>query len=495
MNNRIKELFDNVTFTFKNLLINYQKEKWNFLTNSTIENKKRLLHSVEEIENFIDTDKDFKEIYNMLKKYPQNFSDQEKNTLSKIKKICGILQKTPQQEKYFDTFLSTAMEIIDNRIDFNNKQTTTSHLADLAEHETSLQQIINIQKHFFSPIEKFKDKIEKVIFERQEYIKSKNFKNYFAFFTKMNDLKDKDIFKDIEELDDLTREDFKKLKNQLEQELAKKLKLQAKSYPSYIFGDPFFRTYPVHLDNNVNTMFKGKDIAYTGKKFFEIVGCDLSDVYEVSDLYIRPGKYQYPFIIDIDGNDIRFSTNTKSNFRGTYWLLRTLSKVVYMLEKSKNKSFFERDNLDRRKMETFGIIVTNFAFKSGLISRISSQYEDDEDILSVDISDYIEKNNLILSRFFLSLSNFEIEINSSDKVSNFSDIWLKNVKKYQFIEPKDIYNKDGWVLLDSIIMDPFSSIFEVEGFLLSKKLEKKIDFKNLKQKTFLKTIFEMVDKI
>jgi len=32
-----------------------------------------------------------------------------------------------------------------------------------------------------------------------------------------------------------------------------------------------------------------------------------------------------------------------------------------MLEKSKNKSFFERDNLDRRKMETFGIIVTNFA--------------------------------------------------------------------------------------------------------------------------------------
>lgn len=141
MNNRIKELFDNVTFTFKNLLINYQKEKWNFLTNSTIENKKRLLHSVEEIENFIDTDKDFKEIYNMLKKYPQNFSDQEKNTLSKIKKICGILQKTPQQEKYFDTFLSTAMEIIDNRIDFNNKQTTTSHLADLAEHETSCNRL------------------------------------------------------------------------------------------------------------------------------------------------------------------------------------------------------------------------------------------------------------------------------------------------------------------------------------------------------------------
>lgn len=146
-------------------------------------------------------------------------------------------------------------------------------------------------------------------------------------------------------------------------------------------------------------------------------------------------------------------------------------------------------------METFGIIVTNFAFKSGLISRILSQYEDEEDQLSVDISDYLEKNNLILSRFFLSLSNFEIEINGSEKVSNFSDIWVKNVQKYQLIEIKDIFNKDGWALLDSIIMDPFSSIFEVEGFLLSKKLEKKIDFKNLKQKTFLKTIFEIVEKI
>ncbi|HAF07843.1 MAG: Uncharacterized protein XD76_0432 [candidate division TA06 bacterium 32_111] len=493
MNNRIKELYGYVTLTFKNLLINYQKERWNFLTNSTIENRKRLLNSVEEIQNFMDTDKDYKEIFYLLKKYQKNFSQQQKDTLLKIKKICDILQKTPQQEKHFDIFLSTAMDIINDRINFNNKDTTTSHLADLAEHETSLQEIISIQKHFFQPTQKFKDRIEKVVLEREEYIKSKNFKSYFEFFTKINGLKEKDIFKDIEKLDDLTREDFKKLKNQLEQELAKKLKLHAKSYPSYIFGDPFFRTYPVHLDNNVNTMFKGKDIAYTGKKFFDILGYDLSDVYEVSDLYIRPGKY--PFIIDIDGNDIRFSVNTKSNFRGTYWLLRTLSKVVYILEKSKNKTFFERENIDRRKMETFGIIVTNFAFKSGLISRILSQYEDEEDQLSVDISDYLEKNNLILSRFFLSLSNFEIEINGSEKVSNFSDIWVKNVQKYQLIEIKDIFNKDGWALLDSIIMDPFSSIFEVEGFLLSKKLEKKIDFKNLKQKTFLKTIFEIVEKI
>lgn len=495
MNNRIKELYGYVTETFKNLLINYQKERWNFLTNATSENKKRLLHSIDEIENFINFDKDLSEIFLLLKKFPKKFTESEKETLNQIKIISDNIKKTPKQDEYFEAFLTTLMDLINDRINFNNKETTTSHLADLAEHETSLQEIKKIQVHFFSPIEKFKTRIENLLVLRNEYAKSKNYKNYFEFFTKMNDLKEKEIVKDIDELDLLTREEFKKLKTQLETELEKKLKIQAKSNPSYIYGDPFFRTYPVHLDDNVNTMFKGKDIAYTGKKFFEIMGYDLSDIYEVSDLYIRPGKYQYPFIIDIDGNDIRFSVNTKSNFRGTYWVLRTLSKVVYKLEKSKNKNFFGRDNFDRIKMEAFGIIVTNFAFKSGLISRISSQYEDEEDVVSLDITDYVEKNNLILSRFFLALSNFEIDINSIEKINNISDIWLKNIKKYQLIEPKDVFNKDGWVLIDSIITDPFSSIFEVEGFLLSKKLEKKIDFKNLKQKLFVKTIFEMLENI
>ncbi|MEO0234456.1 MAG: hypothetical protein ABIN39_02485 [candidate division WOR-3 bacterium] len=495
MNTRIKELYGTVTDTFKNLLVNYQKERWNFLTNATSENKKRLLHSVDEIENFINFDKDFVEIFTLLKKFPKKFTDSEKEILNQIKKISEIIKKTPQQEEYFETFLTILMDLINDRINFNNKETTTSHLADLAEHETSLQEIRKIQVHFFSPIEKFKTKIENLLVLRNEYVKSKNYKNYFEFFIKMNDLKEKEIFKDIDELDTLTKDEFKKLKTQLENDLEKKLKVQAKGNPSYIYGDPFFRTYPVHLDDNVNTMFKGKDIAYTGKKFFEIMGYDLSDIYEVSDLYIRPGKYQYPFIIDLDGSDIRFSVNTKSNFRGTYWVLRTLSKVVYKLEKSKNKNFFGRDNFDRIKMEAFGIIVTNFAFKSGLISRISSQYEDEEDVLSLDISDYVEKNNIILSRFFLTLSNFEIDINNIEKINNISDIWLKNIKKYQMIEPKDVFNKDGWVLIDSIITDPFSSIFEVEGFLLSKKLEKKIDFKNLKQKLFVKTIFEMLENI
>ncbi|MEO0280901.1 MAG: hypothetical protein ABIN05_00955 [candidate division WOR-3 bacterium] len=495
MNTRIKELYGTVTDTFKNLLVNYQKERWNFLTNATSENKKRLLHSVDEIENFINFDKDFVEIFTFLKKFPKKFTDSEKEILNQIKKISEIIKKTPQQEEYFETFLTILMDLINDRINFNNKETTTSHLADLAEHETSLQEIRKIQVHFFSPIEKFKTKIENLLVLRNEYVKSKNYKNYFEFFIKMNDLKEKEIFKDIDELDTLTKDEFKKLKTQLENDLEKKLKVQAKGNPSYIYGDPFFRTYPVHLDDNVNTMFKGKDIAYTGKKFFEIMGYDLSDIYEVSDLYIRPGKYQYPFIIDIDGSDIRFSVNTKSNFRGTYWVLRTLSKVVYKLEKSKNKNFFGRDNFDRIKMEAFGIIVTNFAFKSGLISRISSQYEDEEDVLSLDISDYVEKNNIILSRFFLTLSNFEIDINNIEKINNISDVWLKNIKKYQMIEPKDVFNKDGWVLIDPIITDPFSSIFEVEGFLLSKKLENKIDFKNLKQKLFVKTIFEILENI
>jgi hypothetical protein len=48
---------------------------------------------------------------------------------------------------------------IDDRVDYNNKDATTSHLADLAEHETSLSEIIKLQKLFFSPVPKYMNSV------------------------------------------------------------------------------------------------------------------------------------------------------------------------------------------------------------------------------------------------------------------------------------------------------------------------------------------------
>ncbi len=496
MNNNINELFENVYDNLKNHLINYQKEKWNLLTNATSENKKRILSSVSDLNNYFLSDSNYLELIGLYKKFPKKFNDEQKRTFENIKRINFLIKSTPQQENYYDELIIVIMELINTRINFNNKETTTSHLADLSEHAVSLHDIKKIQTHFFKPIENFKDKIKNILYLRNQYAKSKNYNNYYEFFLKVNNLKDEMIRKHIKELDSLTCEEYKKLKTNLEEEVSKKLKLQAQNVPSYIYGDPFFRTYPVHLDENVNTMFKGKDIAYTAKKFFEIMGYDLNDIFEISDLYIRPGKYQYPFIVDIDENDIRFSINTKSNFRGTYWALRTLSKVIYIREISKNKNFFLKGEYKREKIEAFSILVTNFAFTSGIISKILAQYEDeDEENIPIDISNYTVKNNLILIRFLLTLSNFEINIDESYEKNSLTDLWTKSVKKFQFINPENIYYQDGWVLLDSIIIDPFSSVFEMEGFLLSKKLEEKLDFKNIKQKDFVKNLFEIIEKM
>jgi hypothetical protein len=53
-------------------------------------------------------------------------------------------------------------------------------------------------------------------------------------------------------------------------------------------------------------------------------------------------------------------------------------------------------------------------------------------------------------------------------------VWLKAIKKYQLIDTDTIIEKNGWVMLDSIIIDPFSSVFELEGFLYANQIEKHI---------------------
>ncbi len=470
--NNMNEIFNDVFDTIQDIMIKLNKENWNFFTNATTENRKQFYSSNQDFINFLTHNENIPVLLKELKKRKSKFNKSQMHMLKKLKDLhTAYERKTELTEELLEMTLDFQIEMINTRIQHNSKESTTNHLADLAERETSISEIRNIHKLFFEPVPLYHKYMTEIIRLRNAYYKERGYSGYYDYHLKSHGLNDRHVKSLINKVDALTKDRYRKIKSDLDKSLTKKMNCRSRKVPSYIYGDPFFRFYPVHIDENVNIMFKGKDVAYTVKKFYEMIGVNLDSVYEVSDLYIRPGKYQNPVIFDIDrSGDIRFSTNSKSNFRGIYNLLRTLGKIVYMMNADHELPFITKEFTNRGLLEGFGMFMTNYAFKGGYISKIIAQYEDEDEQLLINISDYIELNDIIYIRFHLALAEFESLLYTSSE--NPAKIWMKCQKKYQMIDSASNIEPDGWSMIDSLLVDPFMSVWELEGYIASKKLEK-----------------------
>lgn len=479
MDQRFSDIYEETIIMIEELLIKYNREKWNFFTNATSENYNQYLKIIMELVDYFTVNQNIPYLIKESRKKKNKFTAQEKEIISKIADLEKLYaKKSSLTDDYFTALLKHQRNVINKRIQYNSKDSTTNHLADLCQRRTSLKRVKMLQKdYFFQPVNEFKAEIEEIINLRNSYFKERGYADYSQYFLRKHNMTPSQLKTLINKIDKATSKQYKEIKAQLEEELIRKFNSRSKTLPAYLYGDPFFRYYPVHIDENVNIMFKGKDIAYAVKKFFETLGVNLDSIYEVSDMYIRPGKHQNPVIIDINKRgDVRFSLNAKSNYRGIYHLLRTVSKVVYLTNMSHKIPYLLHDMPERGIVEAFTIFLTHYALKKGYISKIIAQYEEEDEQIRSNISDYLSLTKIIYLRYQLALAHFELNMYSTDK---HQELWLSSIKQYQFIDKDAVLDPNGWVMIDSIIFDPFSSVFELIGYDIEPMIDKIVTGKKL----------------
>lgn len=499
MDQKLVDIYNETVQTMEELTIKYNREKWNFFTNATSENYNQYYNIIDEFVNYISYNQNIPFLIEERKKTHSKFNKNEKLIIDKIASIHNIYErKSKLSDEYFTTLLDHQKNVINKRIQYNSKDSTTNHIADLCQRNTSLKAIKKLQNdYFFQPISEYSAEIKGIIKLRNAYFKERGYKSFLHYFLKENNMTTAKISRTMEKIHKSTIKPYRSIKNKLEKNLISKFNSRSQHIPGYIYGDPFFRFYPVHIDENVNIMFKGKDIAYAVKKFFSNIGMDIDNIYEVSDLYIRPGKYQNPIIVDMDRKgDVRFSVNSKSNYRGIYFLLRTVGKVVYKANVSPKIPFLLNELPDRGIVEGFTMFLTKYALKHGFISKIIAQYEEEDEQIRINICDYLELTEIIYIRQQLALANFEMNMYSH---SNLTNLWMDSVNKYQLIGKKYINEENGWAMIDSMVFDPFSSIAELDGFLIQNDIEKIVAKQNLSSKNlmgfFLENLIQYGNKI
>jgi peptidyl-dipeptidase A len=269
---------------------------------------------------------------------------------------------------------------------------------------------------------------------RNEAARLVGFDNYFELSLEMQELREDELVSILSELDSLTSEPFREIKDLIDGELKKKYGV-SRIMPWH-YSDPFFQEVPRFYDTDLDGLYRGRDVLEIGRDFYSEMGFDLTPILENSSLYEAPGKYPHAYTIDMDRRgDVRVMMNVRNN---SYWMGTTLHEsghAVYAKNIDPDLPFLLRDAAHTLTTEGIALFFERMTYKpEWLETHVGAELDtEDEEELSL----LLRAKELIFARWVLVMFNFEREMYRNPD-QDLNRLWWSLVRKYQMID----YSRD-----------------------------------------------------
>src|SRR5262249_22938793 len=242
-------------------------------------------------------------------------------------------------EKQVDTELLKKMVELSNSVEkqFNNfranvdnRQMTDSEVRKILKESLDSDQ----RKAVWEASKKVGEVVEKDLKQlvklRNESATKLGFKNFHALMLFLNEQDGEQVIKLFDELDELTLEPFKAAKADVDAQLAKRSKTEARALMPWHYHDPFFQEPPSVFAADVDAPFKNADIVKLCRDFYADIGLPVDRVLAPRDLFEKPGKNPHAYSTEIDREgDVRVLANIVPNAYWTATMLHELGHSVY----------------------------------------------------------------------------------------------------------------------------------------------------------------------
>ena len=166
------------------------------------------------------------------------------------------------------------------------------------------------------------------------------FSNYHEMTLKLSGQEPAEVTEIFDELDNLTRDNFAELKNEIDAYFAKRYKIGIADLRPWHYQNRYFQEAPEIYPVDFDKYYENQDPVKLVAAFYEGIGLNVDPIIGNSDLYEKPGKNQHAFSTDIDrAGDVRTLDNVKPD---SYWmntLLHELGHGVYSWYNDRNLPF------------------------------------------------------------------------------------------------------------------------------------------------------------
>lgn len=340
------------------------------------------------------------------------------------------------------------------RANLNGKELTDNQIEDIlknSKESSDLQSAWEAHK-MIGPV--VAEDIINLVKHRNLIARKTGFSNYHEMTLKLSGQDPAEVTQIFDELDDLTRESFARLKGDIDAFFAKQYNLRITELKPWHYQNRFFQEAPEIYPVDFDKYYENQDPVRLAAKFYDGIGLNVDAILAKSDLYEKPGKNQHAFSTDIDrSGDVRTLDNVKPD---SYWMntmLHELGHGVYSYYNSKSLPFTLRDAAHSFTTEAIANLFGRFATDPLWMNEMGLIDKNESEKIMPAGKNALRLQMLVFSRWAQVMYRFEKSMyEDPDQVLN--QQWWNMVEKYQLLNRPEGRNMPDWATKIHVALYP-----------------------------------------
>jgi len=296
--------------------------------------------------------------------------------------------------------------------------------------------------------------IIKLVKHRNMIARKTGFSNYHEMTLKLSGQDPAEVTQLFDELDDLTRDSFALLKDDIDTYFAKRYGLKADELEPWHYQNRFFQEAPVIYPVDFNKYYEKQDPVKIAAAFYDGIGLNVDAILAKSDLYEKPGKNQHAFCTDIDrSGDVRTLNNVKPD---SYWMntiLHELGHGVYSYYNDRSLPFTLRDAAHSFTTEAIANLFGRFATDPVWMNEMGLIDKNESEKIMPASKNALRLEMLVFSRWAQVMYRFEKSM-YEDPEQDLNGLWWEMVEKYQLLTKPEGRNMPDWATKIHVALYP-----------------------------------------
>ncbi len=287
--------------------------------------------------------------------------------------------------------------------------------------------------------------VKKLVKMRNEVAKELGYLNFHEMKLKLSEQDPAEILKLFDELDILTKDSFKKEKDNMDTYFAERYKIKKEELMPWHYQNRFFQEAPKIYKVDLDSYYKDKDLVKLTADYYNGIGIPIDDVIKNSDLFEKPGKNQHAYCTDIDNvGDVRVLCNVKPTEKWMNTMLHEYGHAAYdKYIDNKNLPFVMRDAAHTFTTEAIAMIFGRFSANGTWMKDMKLVSDEESKKISEEAFKSLRLQQLVFSRWSQVMYRFEKSMYENPD-QDLNKLWWDLVEKYQLIKKPEGRNEPDW---------------------------------------------------
>jgi peptidyl-dipeptidase A len=348
--------------------------------------------------------------------------------------------------------IEQAFNVFRARVD--NKEMTDSEVRKLlkeSKDSARRKAVWEANKAVGAVVEK---ELKELVGLRNEAARKLGFKDYHVMQLFLNEQTQEQVLHLFDQLDELTREPFRRAKADIDAKLGKNYGSSVQELRPWHYQDPFFQESPDVFDTDLDAVYARVDILKLCRDYYAGIGLPIEDVIARSDLYEKPGKSPHAFCTDIDRDgDVRVLANIVPN---EYWMGTMLHELGHAVYSSKNiphtVPYVLRGEAHIMTTEGVAMMFERPAKSADWLQKMGVTVSDPKGFNETGAK--MRRNQLLIfSRWCQVMLRFEKEL-YADPNQDLNKLWWDLVEKYQLVNRPEGRNAPDYASKIHVVVAP-----------------------------------------